>query len=400
MRLLPWLAALALLAAPAHALAGSAPSEAPGCPIFPADNVWNADVASLPVHPSSAQWLASANAGTTLLHPDFGRPPYGMPWTVTDQAHSLVSIAFDYAAESDPGPYPFDGSTSIEGGQNADGDRHAIMLDRDSCRLYELYAARWNGGRPTAGSGAIFDLTSDALRPSTWTSADAAGLAIFPGLLRYDEVLAGAITHAIRFTVRQTDRSFIWPARHQAGARQDPSLPPMGARFRLKATFDASAYSPRARTVITALQHYGLILADNGSDWFFQGTEDARWDDGLLDELKRIRAAQFEAVDESSLMADPNSAAVKGATAAGSSCAYVLGFRTLHDALPGAIGGCLDNQAFAANGDALQHATGGLLVWRKTDNWTAFTDGYRTWVNGPFGLQQRLNTDRFSWEGG
>ena len=173
----------------------------------------------------------------------------------------------------------------------------------------------------------------------------------------------------------------------------------MGARFRLKAGFDASGYGPPARVVITAMQHYGLILADNGSDWFFQGTMDDRWSDDLLDQLKRIPAAQFEAVDESSLMVDPNSAVVAGAPAAGTaSCAFILGFATLHDALFGQVGACLENQQFAANGDALQHTVRGLLVWRKADNWTAFTDGYRTWVNGPNGIQQRLNTDRFSWE--
>ncbi|HLY64155.1 MAG TPA: hypothetical protein VKU60_01375 [Chloroflexota bacterium] len=301
----------AWLIAPVLTASAAGPPEAPSCSVFPASNVWNADVSALPVHPQSAGWLASANAGTKRLHPDFGGPPYGMPWIAVDNSHPVTSLAFDYADESDPGPYPFDPNTPIEGGQTASGDRHALMLNRDTCKLYELYDANWSGGAPTAGSGAIFDLTSNVLRPATWTSADAAGLPIFPGLVRYDELQAGAITHAIRFTVQRTDKSFIWPARHQAGDRHDPNLPPMGARFRLKSGFDASAYSPQARIVITALQRYGLILADNGSDWFFQGTADPRWTDTLLDQLKRIPASQFEAVDESSLMVDPNSGAVK-----------------------------------------------------------------------------------------
>lgn len=287
----------------------AAPPEAPTCAVFPQDNVWHADVSTLPVHPRSTQWLSSARARTKRLHPDFGRAPYGIPWTVVDNSHPLVSPVFDYADESDPGPYPFDGATAIEGGQDATGDRHALMLNRESCVLYELYDARWNGGAPTAGSGAVFDLRQNALRPATWTSADAAGLPIFPGLVRYDEVVSGTIRHAIRFTLQHTDKSFIWPARHQAGARDDPNLPPMGARFRLKAGFDTTGYSSGALVVITAMQHYGLILADNGSEWFFQGTQDERWDDSLLDELKRIPAAQFEAVDESSLMVRSDSAA-------------------------------------------------------------------------------------------
>jgi hypothetical protein len=302
---------LAAMLLSGQAAMGASPPVAAGCTVFPANNVWNADVSALPVHALSGQWLASGHAETKRLHPDFGGPPYGLPWTIVDSSHPGVPMQFDYADESDGGPYPFDGATPIEGGQAADGDRHALMLNRDTCTLYELYDARWNSSAPTAGSGAIFDLRSNALRPAMWTSADAAGLPIFPGLVRYDEVMAGAITHAIRFTMQRTDKSFVWPARHQAGSRRDPSLPPMGARFRLKPGFDASAYSSRAQVVITAMQHSGLILADNGSDWFFQGTVDERWTDGLLDELKRIPAAQFEAVDESSLMVSPDSAAVK-----------------------------------------------------------------------------------------
>jgi len=282
--------------------------------MFPADNVWNTDISSLPVNPHGGAWLASMNAGTSRLHPDFGpsfgaQPvPYGIPYTVVTSAHQKVPVTFDYASESDPGPYPFGPDTPIEGGQNAGGDRHALMLDASSCTLYELYNARYSGSGSTAGSGAIWSLRSDALRPATWTSADAAGLPILPGLLRLDEVQAGVVTHAIRVTASRTDRSFLWPARHQAGSAADPSLPPMGARFRLKAGFDLSGYRPDTQTVLRAMQHYGLILADNGSDWYFGGAAQDGWDNSMLDELKTIPASAFEAVDESSLMIDPNSA--------------------------------------------------------------------------------------------
>ncbi len=293
--------------------------------MFPADNVWNADISQLPVNAHSAQWLASMNAGSTHLHPDFGSSgdpsaPYGIPYTVVTDAHPKVSVSFQYAGESDAGPYPFGPDTPIEGGQNASGDRHAIMVDASTCTLYELYAAQYSPSGSTAGSGAIWNLGSDALRPATWTSADAAGLPIFPGLLRPDEVLAGAVTHAIRFTAQRTDRSFIWPARHQAGSASDPSLPPMGARFRLKASFDISGYSPATQAVLTAMQHYGLILADNGSNWYFQGSASNFWGDQLIAELKTIPASAFEAVDESSLMVDPNSGATRAAPGGPAAC--------------------------------------------------------------------------------
>src|SRR5439155_21394403 len=181
------------------------------------------------------------------------------------------------------------------------------ITDKDTCVLYELYDVAWNAGRPTAGSGAIFDLRTNALRPAGWTSADAAGLPIIPGVLRYDEVASGVVKHAIRFTVRRTDRSYLWPARHQAGAASDPSLPPMGARFRVKANVDISRFGVQAQVILRAMQRYGLIVADNGSDWFYQGTTDGRWTDALLSELKSVPASWFEAVDEASLMLDPNS---------------------------------------------------------------------------------------------
>ena len=275
-----------------------------GCPMFPTNNIWNRDVSSLPVNARSAQWLA--NMGTSNLHPDFGAAPYGYPFAIVDNTHPRTALTFTYASESDPGPYPFGPDIPIEQGS----DRHAFMLNRATCTLYELFNASWNNGHPTAGSGAIFNLRSNALRPNGWTSADAAGLPMLPALVRLDEVRSGAINHALRFTAVRTDRSYLWPARHQAGAASNPALPPMGARFRLKSSFSISRYSPQAQVVLRAMEHYGMVLADNGSNWFFQGTQDA-WPDSLLSELKTIPSSAFEAVDESSLMIDPNSGAAR-----------------------------------------------------------------------------------------
>ena len=300
-------------AAPARA---NLPGLAGGCTLFPADNVWHADVSRLPVHPRSADWIASMGGADRRLHPDFGPndgggQPYGIPYSVVPGSAQKVAVSFDYADESDPGPYPFGPSTPIEDGSDA----HALVVDKDACRLYELYAAAWNGGHPTAGSGAIWDLHSDGLRPRGWTSADAAGLPILPGLLRRDEVLAGDVDHAIRLTAARTDRSFLWPARHQAGSAADPTLPPMGAWFRLKASFDLSHFRADSQVVLRAMQRHGLIVADNGSNWYFTGTSEPGWDNALLDELKTVPAGAFEAVDASSLMADPNSGRVAGAAA-------------------------------------------------------------------------------------
>ena len=220
--------------------------EAPNCPIYPANDVWHSNIQNMPVHPQSATWLANMGGPSRLLHPDFGGP-YGYQLQVTSNATPTTRLAFDYADESDNVPYPFTASTPIENGSDA----HAFMLNRDTCVLYELFAAAWNGGRPTAGSGAVFDLRSHALRPSGWTSADAAGLPIWPGVLRYDEVASGVVDHAIRFTAQRTDRSFVWPARHQAGAARDASLPPMGARFRLRSDFSFAGYSAQTQVVLT-----------------------------------------------------------------------------------------------------------------------------------------------------
>jgi hypothetical protein len=307
-----------LLAAASPAAMASAPPGAPNCPILLENNVWHADVSGLPVNAHNGAWVGNMNAASTRLHPDFGssgdpNAPYGIPWTAVPDSHSKVTPSFDYADESDPGPYPFGPDTPIEGGQQASGDRHALMIDKDTCVLYELYNANWNGGHPTAGSGAVFDLKSNALRPDKWTSADAAGLPILPGLLRLDEVQAGHVDHAIRFTAQRTDRSYLWPARHQAGAASDANLPPMGARFRLRADFNMAGYRSDTQVVLRAMQHYGLILADNGSNWYFQGEAINNWDDGFISDLKRVPANAFEAVDESSLMINPNSGEYRGA---------------------------------------------------------------------------------------
>jgi hypothetical protein len=307
----------ALLADPAHAQPTSHPVPGTSCPNFPADSWWHADVSQLPLHPRSAQWMQRMSP-RSKLHPDFGpsygaQPvPYGIPITVVASTHAKVPVQFQYAKESDRVPYPLGSDTKVEGGQWTSGDRHTVVVDRDTCRLYETWATRRSGGNWSAGSGATWDLNSNALRPAGWTSADAAGLPILPGLLRYDEVAAGTIDHAIRFTTDVTDRRFLWPARHQAGAVLDPRYPPMGARFRLKASYVISpALRPDTRAVLRAMKTYGLVLADNGSPWFFQGTADTRWPSALLDQLKQIPASAFEAVDTSSLMVSADSMQVE-----------------------------------------------------------------------------------------
>lgn len=283
------------------------------CTAFPADNVWHSDISALPVHARSAAWLSHMAPGSRV-HPDFGPSygaqsvPYGIPITVVKPRHRKVKVRFGYADESDRVRYPLGRDTRVEGGQWRSGDRHTIVVDRTRCRLYETWATSRTANGWRAGSGAVWDLRSNALRPAGWTSADAAGLPVLPGLLRYDEVRAGRVDHAIRFTTDVTDRRFVWPARHQAGSVDNQNYPPMGSRFRLKAGFDMSGLRADTRTVLRAMQRYGLILADNGSPWYFQGTADNRWPEGLLEELTSIQAGDFEAVDASSLMVDPNSA--------------------------------------------------------------------------------------------
>ena len=309
---------------PAWLAAGTTVPGAPGCPMFPADNVWNTDISKLPVSPRSAAWMKSMDSARMFLHPDFGPHPggypYGMPFNIVTNAHPVVRIRFRYAGDSNKGPYPFGPETRIEGGRHAGGDRHAIMVNSRTCRLYEMFDARYSAKRPRAGSGAIWNLRSNRLRTSGHSSADAAGLPILPGLLSYRQVRAAVrthspITHAIRFTADRTRTRFIWPARHQAGASASRRLPPMGARFRLKASFDVPAfcrsarirYCKDAKAVLREMQHYGLILADNGSNWFFGGSAFPRWPDGLVSLLKGIPASAFEAVDESCLRVSRNS---------------------------------------------------------------------------------------------
>ena len=307
------LSSLPLAAVPARVDAAGGPSVG-SCPLFPVDNVWNTDISSLPVNARSADWIASSGGSGRLIHPDWGPSggsvAYGIPWQLVDASHPKVTVTFQYADESDPGPYPLGPDTPIEGGGGTSGDRHALVVDQSTCTLYETYATEDTASGWTAGSGAVFSLTSNALRPAGWTSADAAGLPILPGLVRYSELKSGAIRHAIRFTVQQTDRSYLWPARHYASSTSDPTLPPMGARFRLKSGVDISHFSPDTRVVLTAMQHYGLIVADNGSNWYFQGDTDPGWssESTVISELKTIPAGDFEAVDESSLMISSDSA--------------------------------------------------------------------------------------------
>ena len=278
------------------------------CPAFPADDVWNTPITGLPVDADSATWLASMEASTTFLHPDYGpsshpTKPYGIPWEIVPSGTPFVPIAFTYASESDPGPYPLSAGTPIEHGS----DRHALMVDPATCTLYETFDTHFHPhGRSKAGSGAIWSLGSDALRPAGWTSADAAGLPILPGLVNYDEVASGAMDHAIRFTVACTQEAYLWPARHEAG-QADASCPPMGARFRLDPSFSlpASACSTFCQTVVTTLKTYGMIVADNGSNWYFQGTADTRWTATEVNQLKQIPAGAFQAVDESCLEVPP-----------------------------------------------------------------------------------------------
>ena len=299
-RLLPLLLVVVLLPVPTPSWARTVPHTS--CSVFPANNVWHMNVSALPVNAKNGTWKRAMHAGSALLHPDFGHSPYGLPFTVTSSSTPTARIRFTYASESDRVRYPFTANTPIEQGS----DRHALMIDRDTCTLYELFDARWNGGSPTAGSGAVFHLGSNALRPSGWTSADAAGLPILPGLVRYDEVRAGRIGHAIRFTVACTRNRFIWPARHRAGIA-NASCPPMGARFRLKAGYDIGRFGAQARVVLIAMKRFGMIVADNGSDWYFQGATSSRWPNRLLDQLKRVPASAFQAVDESGCRVDPDS---------------------------------------------------------------------------------------------
>ncbi len=310
MRRLVILAACALVGAgAAHGQLRSHSASAPRkprprsvrCPVFPSDNPWNERVDSLPVAANSSVIVSSIGASTGL-HPDFGSglwqgSPIGIPVTTVPSGTSLSTVTFDYADESDAGPYPIPSNVQIEGGS----DRHAILFDPRACLLYELYALQRTSAGWSAGSGAIWNLRSNALRPAGWTSADAAGLPILPGLARYDEVAAGRIDHALRFTVSRTRNTYVWPARHAASSLTDPSLPPMGLRLRLQARFNIAGFPSQARVVLQALKEYGMMVADNGSNWYISGAPDSRWSNDDLHTLGQVPGSAFEVVDTSSL---------------------------------------------------------------------------------------------------
>jgi hypothetical protein len=292
-----------------------APPTVAGCDVFPADNVWNTPVGMLPVDAHSAAYIATIGADVGM-HPDFGsgawNGPIGIPYVDVPGSQPKVGVTFDYADESDPGPYPIPPNAPIEGGSESDGDRHVLVLDRDNCTLYELfYAFPQTDSSWHAGSGAFFDLSSNALREAGWTSADAAGLPILPGLVRYDEVASGEIRHALRFTAPETRRAYVWPARHYASDLTGTQYPPMGQRFRLRADFDISGFSPQVQVILRTLKKYGMFLADNGSAWYLSGVPDERWDNEVLSELSQVPGSAFEAVDESALMVHPDSGQVR-----------------------------------------------------------------------------------------
>jgi hypothetical protein len=279
-----------------------------GVPVFPSDHIWNTRIDSLPVDPRSEEYVRTIGS-SAYLHADFGSGRYegnliGIPYNIVDGSHEKTTVTFQYADESDAGPYPIPDNPLIEGG----ADHHMVIIDKDAKILYELYAAEPQAdGSWAAGSGAVFDLSGYTLRPSGWTSADAAGLAILPGLVRFDEVRDGEINHALRFTAPSTRRAYIWPARHYASSVTDPAYPPMGQRFRLKSSFNTAGYPEQAQTILEALKKYGIILSDNGAPWYITGAPDERWDNDALHTLRQLKGSDFEAVDLSSLMISENS---------------------------------------------------------------------------------------------
>jgi hypothetical protein len=277
-------------------------SLSPRAPSLATEAAWNQDISQAPRDPRSTAYISYIDShGGTFLHPDFGSPrPYGFPFALVGPGQRKLPVRYTaYGSESDPGPFPIPGGARIEGGQGSDGDRHVLAVDRASCTLYELYRAffvpqpkpHW-----TADSGVAWDLGSSALRPDGWTSADAAGLPIFPGLVRYEEAAAGQVDHAIRVTFESTRDAWLHPASHCAGASASASAPPMGLRLRLKAGYGLGGFSGPAKAIATAMKRYGLIVADNGSNWYFGGSSDRRWDDENLNQLKRIPGAAFEVV--------------------------------------------------------------------------------------------------------
>jgi hypothetical protein len=276
---------------------------APACPVFPDTNVWNKRIDHLRVAGNSGRIIRAIGRNGSV-HPDFASGkwdggPIGIPITVVGASTPKVRVRFGYAGESDKGPYPIPEAVRIEGGRHSDGDRHAIIVDRSQCRLYELFALYPRSGTPRwrAGSGAIWDLRSNELRPRGWTSADAAGLPILPGLVRWSEVRDGEIDHALRFTVERTRRAYVYPARHFASDLTSRALPPMGLRLRLRSDYPLHGFPPQARTVLVALKRYGMIVADNGSSWYVQGEPHANWDNDALHELHRVKGSDFRVVD-------------------------------------------------------------------------------------------------------
>ena len=278
-----------------------------GCQIFPADNAWNTNISNYPVDPNSANYINAIlndGSGNTNLHPDFGEDPtYGIPFTIVPSAQPLVPMSFTYASESDPGPYPFPPNAPIEGGASSSGDRHVLVLQQGTCKLYETWSSypQNNGASWSAGSGALFNLNSDTLRPDGWTSADAAGLPILPALVKCQEVATGAIDHALRVTFSVTQGGYIHPATHDASGSSNANYPPMGLRLRLKSSFNIASFNPTAKIILTAMQQYGMFVADNGADWYFQGegtgnNASSCWNDNDLDQLKTVPGSAFEVV--------------------------------------------------------------------------------------------------------
>jgi hypothetical protein len=284
-----------------------------GCPVFPPDNIWNARVDRLPLDPKSQAYVRSIGSDKAMqadfASGTYGGGPIGIPFVTVPGNQEHVRIVFDYRNESDERNYPIPPDAPIEGGPNSKGDRHILIVDRDNCILWEIFQAHPQpDGSWKASSGAIFDLARNCLRPDGWTSADAAGLPVLPGLVRYEEVASGQIRHALRFSAPRTRNSAVWPARHFASRLSDPDLPPMGQRFRLKGGFSLSGFSPEAHVILRALQEYGMMLADNGGPWFVSGAPDEHWQDRVLDELKRVKGSDFEAVDVSDLFVAHHSA--------------------------------------------------------------------------------------------
>jgi hypothetical protein len=296
----------------------SQPDGGLSCPLFPADNIWNTRIDTLPRDPNSDLYIQTIGADVNV-HADFGSGewnggPIGIPYVEVPGDQPLVDIhvVSEYPEESDPGPYPVPVNAPIEGGSNADGDRHVLVLNTGTCILYEMYRAFPNlDGSWDVDAGAIFNLNSNALRPDGWTSADAAGLPILPGLVRYEEVMSGEINHAIRFTAPETREAYVWPGRHHASDLTDIQYPPMGQYFRLRADFDISGYSQPIQVILTAMKRHGIILADNGGAWFISGTPNENWDNDMLHELDTVVGSDFEAVDVSALMVNPDSGQVR-----------------------------------------------------------------------------------------